>query len=72
MNATLMQVKGFESALQAPMIPLEDIRVGAPVCVLLGKKVLLDSGLFDFEAFGIGRMRVMAEPPCQWGEEPSA
>jgi hypothetical protein len=54
------------------MTPLEDIRVRAPVSVLLGKKALLDSVLFDFEAFGVGRMRAMAEPPCQWGEELSA
>lgn len=54
------------------MTPLEDLKVGAPVSVLLGKKALLDGGLFDFEAFVVGRMLLMAGPPCQWGEEVSA
>lgn len=54
------------------MTPLEGLSVGAPVSVLRGKKGLLDGGLFDFEAFGVGRMRVMAEPPCHWGEVLSA
>jgi hypothetical protein len=29
---------------------------------------VLDGGIFDFEASGGGKMRLIAEPPCHWEE----